>query len=669
MKLKGVRVLRPLIAAAALLALWPASAFAIPSYPVTAVSFHDANVGYITGGWTGNGFVSTSGDGGVTWHAATAPTPFMFSVAASLDSADAMAFGDIDAVRATSDSGSTWSTTQPLLSRVGTKIYGSAYLSGGRRVAVGKIESPMNYAVIASAVGAGDWEIDLEGPKYPLPVNEDDPPQTLTNAVMRAVDAAPGETVAWAVGTNFSLNPQSATGEALIYKTTESGSDWATQTVTGVHTVTSVTAADDNTAFIGCSSKRVLRTLNGGDNWAVLSAPTAIAINGIDALDANTVVVVGDGGKVSWTTNASAATPTWTTPVTIAGGNNLLGVKVIDATHWVVVGDKETIVRTSDGGATWTGSTAAAAPSVAITAPTAGSLLSSSTVAAAGTATDGSGVGVASVQIRLRRADGQYWAGGSTWSASETWRSATSTDGWQTWDAPLPDASEYGAAATLSARATDGLGLVGAVKEVAALRSTAIAPYATSLVPAYNAYVAIGGRLTTSGNPVAGKPVRLLSSAGAYLGATTTGADGGFRFNVKPSSASYYRFSFVGDAGHGASSSALVKVTPKAYVGKPAVPSKVKRNKYFKVYADLKPKHKVGSWAAKFYFERYQRLRSGKYGWVKKKTVNAKAANRLSYSRCTVRLKLAKGKWRVRAMHSDAGHATSYSGWRGFTVR
>jgi hypothetical protein len=524
----------------------------------------------------------------------------------------------------------------------------------------------MEAAVIASAVGAGAWNINFEGPFYAPPAEDQDPPAT--HASLSAIDATSSGNVAWAVGNNWTLRQGFTTYEALIYKTDNAGSEWATQTVSGYHNVTSVAAADANTAFIGCASNRVLRTTDGGTTWTALASPTTIAVRAIDALDANTVVVVGDAGKIAWSSNASAATPTWTSS-TIAGGNALLGVKMIDATHWIVVGDKETILRTSNGGATWAGSTAAAAPTASITSPTADTLLSSPSIVASGTASDGFGVGVAKVEVRLRRADGQYWTG-SAWSASETWLPASTDDGWKTWEAEvLPDSSEAGGAATLSARVTDGLGLVGVAKDVAALHSTAIAPYATSVVAGYNAYVAIGGRLTSSGNSLSGKSVRLLSSAGAYLGATTTGADGGFAFNVKPASASSYVFSFPGDASYASASSAQVKVTPKAYVGTPVVPSRVYRTKYFKAYSDLKPKHTVGSWSEKFYFERYQRLPSGKYGWARLKTVSAKAATRLSYSRCTVSVKLAKGKWRVQAMHSDSGHAASYSGWRGFTVR
>jgi hypothetical protein len=85
------RVLRPLIVIAALLALWPASAFAALSYPVNAVGFYDADTGYLAGGSGSSGFVSATGDGGATWHSSIATNRFMFSVAASLDSGAAMA--------------------------------------------------------------------------------------------------------------------------------------------------------------------------------------------------------------------------------------------------------------------------------------------------------------------------------------------------------------------------------------------------------------------------------------------------------------------------------------------------------------------------------------------------------------------------------------------------
>ena len=663
---KGNRLFGLLATVLVASAIWPVAAMAALSYPVESVSFQ-GTTGYIAGGGTTSGFISATSDGGVAWRSTIAEGRFMYAVSVSTDSAAAMAVGDFDGARATANSGTTWTAEEPLLSRVGTNLRGVAYMSGNRRVVVGGIQSPMKYAVIASSVSGGSWSTHFQGPVY-LPPDEDTDP-TPTDAIMSAVDAAPGGNVAWAVGTNRSLNPQSTTGEAMIYKTTN-GSDWATQTASGSYNITGVTAVDESTVFVGSSNNRVLRTTNGGSTWTPLTPTSSVTINAIDAVDADTVVIVGDAGKVAVTTNASAATPTWT--LKPAGTTNaLLGVKMLDATHWVVVGDKETILRTSDGGATWAGSTAAAAPTVAITSPAAGSLLSGTSIVASGTATDGSGVGVAKVQVRLQRADGQYWSG-SAWTASETWLQATPEDndaGLVKWEAAvLPDTSTAGSGATLSARAIDGFGLVGPVVSIASNAPTAITPRATSVVAGYNSYVSIGGALASGGNGVSGKSVRLLSAAGSVLAATTTGADGAFSFSVKPALRTTYRFSFVGDGSYIASN-AQVTVAPKAYVGKPSTPSSVKRNRYFKAYADLKPRHTAGSKAMTFTFERYQRKSSGGYGWVRLKTASAKAANRYSYSRCTVRVKLAKGSWRVSATHSDAGHATTTSSWRSFRVK
>lgn len=634
------------------------------SYPVESVSFHDASAGYIAGGGTTSGFVSATSNGGTTWRSTIAENCFMYSVSASTDSGAAMAVGDFDGARVTANSGNTWTAEAPLLSRIGASLRGVAYLSGNRRVAVGKLSSAMDPAVIASSVSGGAWNIDFEGPIY-LPPDEDTE-ATLTRASFSAIDAVQGSSTAWAVGTNWSLNPQSTTGEALIYKTTN-GSSWTTQTASGSYNISCVTAVDSNTAFIGSTTNRVLKTTNGGSTWSPLIPTTSVAIRAIDALDANTVVIVGDAGRIVVTTDGGT---TWTAK-TSGTTNALLGVDVIDASHWVVVGDKETILRTADGGTTWAGSTSAAAPTVAITSPAADSLLSGTSIVASGTASDGSGVGVAKVQVRLQRADGMYWMG-SAWTASETWLSASPEDndaGLVKWEAAvLPDASTAGSGATLSARAIDGFGLVSPVVSVASNAPTAITPRATSVVAGYNSYVSIGGALTTGGNGVSGKSVRLLSAAGSVLAAATTAADGSFSFSVKPALKTTYRFSFAGDGSYIASN-AQVTVAPKAYVGKPVTPSSVKRNRYFKAYSDLKPRHTAGSKAMTFTFERYQRKSSGGYGWVRIKTASAKAANYSSYSRCTVRVKLAKGSWRVSATHSDAGHATTVSSWRSFKVK
>jgi putative cell wall-binding protein len=137
---------------------------------------------------------------------------------------------------------------------------------------------------------------------------------------------------------------------------------------------------------------------------------------------------------------------------------------MLDAKRWIVVGDHETILRTNDGGATYAGPTNTTLPAVAITSPATGSSLGSTAVAIEGTSTDGFGIGVAKVEVRVRRgADNKYWNTSAWVTSADTWIAADRTDasnGFDAWNktVSLPDTSSIGSHLYLEARATDGLG-------------------------------------------------------------------------------------------------------------------------------------------------------------------------------------------------------------------
>ena len=75
----------------------------------------------------------------------------------------------------------------------------------------------------------------------------------------------------------------------------------------------------------------MLRTLDGGTTWVNMPwiPGTTFKARAIDAVDKDHVLVVGDGGQVDWTANASAATPTWTRK-TVPTTNALLGAQAIE---------------------------------------------------------------------------------------------------------------------------------------------------------------------------------------------------------------------------------------------------------------------------------------------------------------------------------------------------
>ncbi len=657
-------------------ALWPSAAWAADPplvKPLTAVSFSSANNGFISGGTGSDGVVSWTKDGGASWHA-TVDEKHMRNVTASVDGLAATVVpATYDGLLNVTNSGVAGTWESPLHGR--TVDYADmAHLSGGRRVAVGKLSD--QYAFIASAVGSGDWQIDFQGPYYAPPNDEDPAPST--RAYLSAIDAAPGATTAWTVGVDWTES-NTPPYKGLIYKTSDSGSTWTTQTApTTTSGLDCVAAPSSQVAFIGQqNSTKVWRTLDGS-TWAEVTAlPSAWSIggvNGIDALDTDRVVVVGNSGRVAWTSNASAVTPTWTSSTAAPANVTLLGVQMLDADSWIVVGDKETIRRTDDGGATWTGTSAETAPTLAITSPSAAHLLDSATLSIEGTSSDGRGIGVAGVEVRIEKSGPAYWNGSAWVASSDTWLPAAvddASDGWDTWSASvtIPDTSSVG---TLKvwARASDGFGLKST--QYAWVTSTGESPVATTTVTAsktsmtiaYGGTATLSGTLTSGGSPVAGKTIAILPSSKGTT--TTTDASGNFSFSASPSVKTTYTLQYAGE-GEYEGSSAQVVVTPYAKVTTPVVPSSIKHTKSFKAYTYLYPKHTAGTTAMTFYFQK----KNSKGTYVTVKTVTAKAAD-YSSARSKVTspsVKLKAGKWRVRAKHVDAGHATTYSARKYFTVK
>ncbi|TLM98293.1 MAG: hypothetical protein FDZ75_02670, partial [Actinobacteria bacterium] len=329
----------------------------------------------------------------------------------------------------------------------------------------------------STADGGATWTKRFSGPLYPAPVDpvtgEVTGPAPTTIAQIAALDAAPDKTTGWAVGNEW--NPGGGADGSkvtykrmLIYRTTDGGSTWTTQTApaTGGSPVAAVTAADGSTGYAcGTGLRQYLKTSNG-TTWGTVNqafqagVPNAYYL-AIDSVDANNVVMAGTSGVVANTTDGGA---TWTRRVA-PGGASLRGVSMLSATNWIVVGDGETVLRTTDSGATWTGSTLPAAPTGSVSAPAQGfSVVAGVPVTLAGTAAD-AGVGVQKVEYRVRRSDSMSW-NGVAWVAADTWLPASTTDGWSTWSASFtPDTALVASGLTVSvtARATDAIGNFGEI--------------------------------------------------------------------------------------------------------------------------------------------------------------------------------------------------------------
>jgi photosystem II stability/assembly factor-like uncharacterized protein len=346
--------------------------------PYNAVSFADSLHGYIAAKTAANaGALKWTDNGGTSWHNVAVEGDEIVGVTAGATGQVTAVGKNFDALYGSSDFGSSWTTETPLLNR-DVHLAGMAYLAGGRRVVVGKLQ-PSNYeALIASSVNGAAWTIDRQGP-YHAALPDQDPP--IVYAELAAVDAAPGGATAWAVGYDRTDRTLAGPFDALIYKWSNSGSTWTTQTAptTTPQGLSCVAAADAQTAYIGqLNSKILLRTINGGSAWTPMppfATTTGItSVNAIDAYDGDHVLVVGNTlngqGRIAWTSNAKASNPTWSVN-TASAPRALLGAQMITATNWIVVGDDETVLRTFDSGKTWAGNAPPSVPvAVALTMST-----------------------------------------------------------------------------------------------------------------------------------------------------------------------------------------------------------------------------------------------------------------------------------------------------------
>ncbi|MBI3977576.1 MAG: hypothetical protein HY331_05250 [Chloroflexi bacterium] len=143
---------------------------------------------------------------------------------------------------------------------------------------------------------------------------------------------------------------------------------WIDQTPPGiVPHVGGVSALDANTVWAVGSARTILKTTNGGVTWAPQQPITGAGLTDVDVVDANTVWVVGDAspdsgcgdgetgcGLVLKTTDGGA---TWTARTFprgyFPGSPHLTAVSAVDANTVWAVGFCGAVIKTVDGGANW----------------------------------------------------------------------------------------------------------------------------------------------------------------------------------------------------------------------------------------------------------------------------------------------------------------------------
>jgi photosystem II stability/assembly factor-like uncharacterized protein len=347
---------------------------------LSTIQFFDALEGWAIGGDT---FVHTT-NGGQTWTPVAVPPGTWSHGARFSDRLHGVSAGEYGNLTVTQNGGQTWTTIQP--SGTGPRLWEVEVAD-----ATTFFDSGDAGAMSRSLDGGLTWHSIQSG----------------GTGITRAIDILDAQH-AWAANEG---------GEVL--ETVNGGQNWQRSVVGGfdnfgtLHDVDfvnpSVGWVVGTNDFFGGSDGRISRTINGGQNWTLQLSLPGVEFLGVAALSSSTALAFGRGlfassvllrttnGGLSWNTITSAAGDfrgsyfldastgwivgsrihktldggaTWTEQYP-AGGAELSAVSFSDPQNGWAVGFANQVLRTTNGGQTWTPQTISAPPLTAFLGVTA----------------------------------------------------------------------------------------------------------------------------------------------------------------------------------------------------------------------------------------------------------------------------------------------------------
>jgi photosystem II stability/assembly factor-like uncharacterized protein len=306
-----------------------------------------------TGGAVGEGgTILRTTDGGLTWSSQlSGTTSYLRSVSFSSDSVG-IAVG-FEVVLRTSNAGSTWITAGPTWSALAVSLHHSDL---GFAVAGSQIYRTANSGETWNEASSGSAEA-----VYGIAFADENIGIGVGQAtIFRSSDGGTTWTTSQITGllndVNFADSQNGTavggTGVAgIIHRTTDAGITWIPQGMTsGLNAVRHI---DTLHGTIVGEGGTVLHTTDGGASWIPQASGTTISLWGVDFVNADTGIIVGGTAPstviVLRTTNGGESWLTVPSPAQSA----LYDVAFANDSTAVAVGWEGIILRTSDGGATW----------------------------------------------------------------------------------------------------------------------------------------------------------------------------------------------------------------------------------------------------------------------------------------------------------------------------
>ncbi len=138
-----------------------------------------------------------------------------------------------------------------------------------------------------------------------------------------------------------------------VYVSNDGGSSWTYKSIDGSGSIWGLFSPKNSNIVYGVGSNRVIKSTDSGANWANLTSPYASTLYDVCFVDDNTGVAVGGKSgetKIYRTTDGASSWQEITSPVT---NGALYGIDFIDETTGFACGTDTTLLKTTDGGVTW----------------------------------------------------------------------------------------------------------------------------------------------------------------------------------------------------------------------------------------------------------------------------------------------------------------------------
>ncbi len=307
------------------------------------------------------GAIIRSDDAGLTWQALASGVTTELHALAFFNADTGLAAGAMGTILRTRDGGESW---QKLTAPDTTTYYALFGFDYNTILAAGR-----GGAIIQSYNGGDSWETRVSNTTqtlYTIASNGIDYTYAAghTGALVRSLDGgSTWSSWSWAAGGSTTIRamlfPGNSIGLALgdfgrVYRSQNNGDVWSLQSsLINSPSLSAGYFTDPSNGFICGSGGALFSTDNAGVTWKSLVSGTGLKLQGIALTSGGRGVLCGESGTLLSTANSGL---TWASCLDAFTTGKLRGIALADENVAVAVGDssgKGMIFRTGDGGTSW----------------------------------------------------------------------------------------------------------------------------------------------------------------------------------------------------------------------------------------------------------------------------------------------------------------------------